>query len=117
MRSSTQAGLYSRLYAQVKQYRGRIVLAVVGMLGTALTEPMFPAVMKPLLDNGFTGKPSFRLWVVPVAIIGIFLLRGMCTFTTNYMLSWVSNKMLNDLRAKMFRRILDVPISFYHSES
>ena len=87
------------------------------MIGTALTEPMLPAIMKPLLDKGFTGKPSFSLWLVPVAIIGMFMLRGICTFTTNYMLSWVSNKLLNDLREKMFCRIVDVPIRFFHAES
>jgi len=44
-------------------------------------------------------------------------MRGLCTFTTSYIMSWVSTKLQNQLRAKVFDRILNVPISFYHSES
>jgi subfamily B ATP-binding cassette protein MsbA len=106
--------IYARLYAYVADYRRRVILAVVGMLGAALTEPMLPGFFKTLLDKGFVDKTSFPLWLVPVVIVAIFVLRGICTFTTNYMLSWVGNRLLNDLRTKMFTRILAVPIDFYH---
>ncbi len=62
-----------RLFRRVRPYRGRLGLAFLGMIVTAMTEPMFPAVMKELLDNGFVGKPTFNLWLVPIAIIGIFV--------------------------------------------
>ena len=108
---------FSRLWNSVRQYQGRIVLAVAGMVGAAITEPLFPKILKPLIDKGFTGAPSFSLWMVPVTIIGIFLARGICTFCTQYYLSWVANKLLSDLRASMFGRILDVPVSYYQNES
>ncbi len=108
---------FFRLWNAVRQYKKRIVLAVAGMIGAAATEPMFPRILKPLIDKGFSGTPAFSLWMVPVSIVGIFLLRGICTFCTQYYLSWVANKLLSDLRGSMFGRILDVPISYYQNES
>ena len=110
--------VFRRLWASVQPYRGRVWWALLTMLGTASTEVMFPKALGYILDHGFRGDAfHLALWKVPVAIIGIFLLRGLCTFTTSYLMSWVSTKLLNELRARIFDRILHVPISFYHSES
>lgn len=98
-------------------YRRRLMIAGLGMLMTAMTEPMFPAVLRILLDRGFGGEPTIELWLVPAAIIGIFVLRGISTFTTTYMMTWVSSRMLNELRRQMFSRILDVPLGFYATSS
>src|SRR3569832_1311051 len=92
-------------------YRRRLALGFVGMILTALTEPMLPAVFKTLLDKGFASHPAFPLWAVPVVIIGIFVLRGFSTFLTGYMMSWASTHVLNDLQQMNFNRILDVPAS------
>src|SRR3569832_1830162 len=94
-------------------YRRRLALGFVGMILTALTEPMLPAVFKTLLDKGFASHPAFPLWAVPVVIIGIFVLRGFSTLLTGYMMSWASTHVLNDLRQIIFNRILDVPAGFY----
>ncbi|WP_175627142.1 MULTISPECIES: lipid A export permease/ATP-binding protein MsbA [Oxalobacteraceae] len=106
-----------RLFGMLAPYKKRLAVALFGMIMTALTEPMFPAVMRVLLDKGFGGKPSFSLWLVPVAIVGIFVLRGISTFTTTYMMTWVSSRLLTTLRKQMFERMLDVPLGFYATHS
>lgn len=108
---------FSRLWNSVRHYKKRIAFAIFGMIGAAATEPMFPTILKPLIDQGFAGAASFSLWMVPASIVGIFVVRGICTFCTQYYLSWVANKLLSDLRAAMFERILDVPITYYQNES
>ena len=108
---------FRRALAMFQPYRGRLALAFLGMILTAATEPMFPAVMRVLLDRGFVGKPSLQLWMVPVAVVGIFVLRGFSTFLTSYMMTWVTTMLLNAIRAQMFARVLDVPASFYASSS
>lgn len=108
---------FRRALAMFRPYKGRLALAFVGMILTAATEPMFPAVMRVLLDRGFVGKPSLQLWMVPVAVVGIFILRGISTFLTSYMMTWVTTMLLNAIRAQMFARVLDVPASFYASSS
>jgi subfamily B ATP-binding cassette protein MsbA len=106
-----------RLAQMLMPYRGRLALAFLGMILTAASEPMFPAVMKVILDRGFVGRLPFSLWAVPLAVIGIFILRGSSTFMTSYMMTWVTTRLLNNLRQQIFTRILDVPAAFYSNHS
>ena len=102
-----------RLLGMLRPYRNRLLLAMLGMLMTAATEPTLAALMKALLDHGFTGKSTFNLWLVPAAVIGIFVFRGVSTFMTTYMMQWASTRLLNQLRQLMFNRILEVAVGFY----
>ncbi len=108
---------FSRLMRMLGAYRGRLGLAFLGMAVTAATEPTLAALMQALVDKGFSGQVKFPLWMVPAALIGIFLLRGMSTFLTSYMMTWVTTRLLNRLRQIMFHRILDVPLGFYAEHS
>jgi len=79
------------------------------MILAAATEPVFPALMKPLLDQGFGGERTFSLWLVPAAVIGIFVVRGFATFTGNYVLNWVGQQVLRELQREMFARLMQLP--------
>lgn len=112
--------MFKRLWGSIRQYRNRLWLTVFAMLGTALTEVALPKVFGYLMDHGFSRdatQSALPLWQVPVAIISIFLLRGVCTFTTSYMMSWIATRQLNDLRANIFAKIMSVPVGFYQAES
>ena len=61
--------------------------------------------MKPLLDQGFTAG-KLPLWMVPVAIIGLFALRGAAGFVAQYGLAWTANRGVLQLRMAMFDRLL-----------
>ena len=103
--------LYGRLLGYVRPHARVFALAVLGMMLAAATEPLFPALIKPLLDGGFApaaGRPGRRS-PLPRAIIGIFVLRGMLTFTSSYCLAWVANRVVLDLRAAMFARLVRLP--------
>ena len=102
-----------RLGKLVLPYKFRLALAFLGMVLTAATEPLFPAVLQEVIDSGFGNKPGFRIWTVPVAVIGIFVLRGLSTYLSNYMMTWVSSRLLVDLRRAAFTRVLQVPMGFY----
>lgn len=94
-------------------YKKRLILALLAMILTAATEPLVPYIFQILLDKGFVKKPDFSLWLVPVAVIGVFLIRGVSTFSSSYIMSWVSTRILNDLRYQMFTQLLNLPTSFY----
>jgi subfamily B ATP-binding cassette protein MsbA len=106
-----------RVFGMIKPYKHRLALALLGMILTAAVEPLMAALMKDLLDKGFASKPGFPYWVVPIILIGVFTLRGLATFVTNYMMMWVSTHLLNHMRQLMFNRILDVPLIFYARHS
>ena len=109
--------VYKRLLAHTLPYRAGFVLALVGMIIAAATEPLFPALMKPLLDDGFVNDGGIPIWIVPTALIGIFLVRGIATFGSNYALAWVANKVLIDLRRKMFMHMLRLPAEEFEREA
>src|SRR5690606_37101898 len=109
--------LYRRLLAQTRPYSRGFVFAILGMIVAAATEPLFPALMKPLLDDGFVNQSGLPLWVVPTALITIFVVRGIATFTSSYAMAWVANKVLVDLRRKMFDHMLRLPASEFEREA
>ncbi|GAB4566213.1 MAG: lipid A export permease/ATP-binding protein MsbA [Rhizobacter sp.] len=80
---------------------------VIGSIVGAATEPLIPALMKPLFDSGFKG-PSFPLWMVPAAIISVFAVRGLAGLVAQYGLSWSANRGTQALRGAMFQRLMTV---------
>jgi len=109
--------LYLRLLQNVLPYWRTFALSVVSMVALAATEPLFPALMKPLLDNGFVNRNIEMTWLVPAALIGLFLLRGLLTYAGSYAIAWVGNKVVMDLRDQMFRKIIALPIPYYDNSS
>jgi len=113
------ATLYLRLLGYVRRYASAFGLAVLGMMAAAATEPLFPALLKPLLDQGFV--PGRETTLSPAlfaaAIVGIFVVRGFLTFTSSYLLAWVGNRVVLDLRADMFARLVRFPAKYFDDRS
>jgi ATP-binding cassette, subfamily B, bacterial MsbA len=92
-------------------HRG-FALAVAGSAIAAVTEPMIPALMQPLLDSGFK-KGALPLWVIPIAVIGLFAVRGFAGFISQYGLAWSANRGMQRMRQAMFDRLLDAEPALY----
>ena len=116
--TQTSGELYRRLLSYVRPYAKTFALGVLGMVLAAATEPLFPALIKPLLDAGFaTNKPTTPPMLFAGAIVAIFLVRGILTFTSSYLMNWVSTRVILDLRTAMFDRLLRLPTRFYHDNT
>jgi ATP-binding cassette, subfamily B, bacterial MsbA len=115
--SVSSVHVYTRLLSFVRPYWKAFAVAVVAMMLLAATEPLFPALMKPLLDMGFSGKPRDDLWLAPLAIVGIFIMRGIVSFSGGYLMAWVANQVVLDLRVAMFDRALHLPTRYYDNQS
>ncbi|MBX7230421.1 MAG: lipid A export permease/ATP-binding protein MsbA [Burkholderiaceae bacterium] len=102
-----------RLFGELSQYRSALLLIALCFVVVAITEVMLPALMKPLLDRGFSSQYPHYIWLAPVCIISLFLVRGIFTFTSNYLLSWISNQLLANLRQRMFDKLLTLPDRFF----
>jgi subfamily B ATP-binding cassette protein MsbA len=112
------SAIVKRLVAVVKPYRARALLALVAMAGTAATQPLLGKSLELLLDNGFgEHKVDFSLWLVPLILLSIFVMRGVFTFATAYLNNWVMSRVLNDLRRMVFDRLLRLPVARFHEES
>jgi subfamily B ATP-binding cassette protein MsbA len=90
-------------------------LGVGAALIAALTEPLMPALVKPLLDHGFSG--GLELWMVPAAAISLFAVRGMAQFTSQYALARIANEGMHRLRKVLFARLMDAELALFSRQS
>jgi subfamily B ATP-binding cassette protein MsbA len=110
--------LYFRLLSYVRPYGKAFAVAVLGMVLAAATEPLFPALIKLLLDGAFAaGGPAWPPIAYGAAIVGVFLVRGIFTFTSSYCMTWVANKVVLDLRTAMFARLVRLPTSYLNDHT
>ncbi len=91
-------------------------LGIVSALVAALTEPLMPALLKPLLDRGFT-RGQLALWMVPVAVILLFAVRGLAQFVSQYALARIANEGMQQLRRVMFERLLAAELALFSRQS
>ncbi|MBV7486723.1 lipid A export permease/ATP-binding protein MsbA [Bordetella sp. BOR01] len=106
-----KADLWKRVYSRVGSYWKGLLLAILLMAGAAATQPTLAIIMKPLLDDGFTGAKPYFVWALPLAVVGLIFLRGVCNFFSDYLLAWVANNVLLGIRRDMFDRLLGLPDS------
>ena len=101
--------VFRRLFAKVLVHKRVLALAAVAMVLTAAIDPLMARLTGVLLDKGFYERDSGTMMWLPVAFIGLFMLRGLSTFSSSMLLNKVSQSVLVDLRAAMFDRVLHWP--------
>lgn len=106
-----------RLLIMHRPYKVRLAIALLAMLVTAGAEPVIPFFFQMLLDHGFKEGADFPYWYVPAIVIGLFVIRGVATFTGTYMMTWVSSRLLTVLRRQMFERMLGMSPGYFESYS
>jgi subfamily B ATP-binding cassette protein MsbA len=107
----------NRLIQYLKPHTKTIIGSVLAMALVAAAETSIPALMKPLLDRGFTGELDSKLWLVPIFLVGLAFIRGGAQFLSNYLLSRVINAVLLRLREQMFQTLLHAKTEFYQKSS
>ena len=120
---SAEAGLSSKLkdaYVRLNPYFGQkrwywVIAAIATLIG-ASTEPMIPALLKPLLDHGFE-KQGIELWLVPVAVMVLFGVRGFAGFLAKMALAKVANDGIMAMRLAMFQRLQTAELALYSRQS
>ncbi|CAM2148010.1 ATP-dependent lipid A-core flippase [Pararobbsia alpina] len=116
--ASSPAVVLRRLWPYLKPLMLVIVGAIVSMAISSATDAGIPALLKPLLDHGFGTHGSDRAkWLVPVAVIGLALVRGVSQYASGYLLAYVTNKVLLELRLKMFDRMIHTSVAFFQRET
>jgi ATP-binding cassette, subfamily B, bacterial MsbA len=107
-----------RLWPYLKPLIWVSIAAVLTLAIVAATEAGIPALLKPLLDHGFGTKGSpIAKWLVPVAVIGLAFVRGLAQYASGYLLQYVSNRILLELRLKMFERMIHASVGFFQRET
>ncbi|MGA9852309.1 MAG: lipid A export permease/ATP-binding protein MsbA [Gammaproteobacteria bacterium] len=109
--------IYKRLMSYVLPFWQVFALAILGMIVYALTQPAFAALVKPLLDKSFVQHNSQSIRLIPLLVIGLFLLRGLAGFFSTYFISWVGRGVIKQLRGQAFGKLLRLPTHYYDANS
>ncbi len=119
VRSAQPGGLavYRRLLGFVFPYWKVFAVAVAAMAVHATTDAGFARLMQPLLDEGFVSAADADIRWIPLAIIGVFLVRVVSGFASGFGMAWVARNVIRDLRERMFRHLLELPVRFYDVSS
>ncbi|MCK4834282.1 MAG: lipid A export permease/ATP-binding protein MsbA [Gammaproteobacteria bacterium] len=105
--------LYRRLLSYALVYWGIFIVAIIGMVIVAGASTAFPALMQPMMDGGFVERDPETIKWIPLALIGIFLVRVIGAFASSYGMSVIGRNVIRELRKEMFSRLVSLPKAFY----
>ena len=119
-----QGSTYQKARASLKRLwpffgasRGLWLIAALATAIAAATEPMIPALLKPLLDRGFEGTGKVQLWLVPTLLVLLFGVRAAAGFVSQYALARIINQGLQKLRDALFEKMLRAQLGLYDEKS
>ena len=105
--------LYRRLLEFVKPYWRYMAGAMVCMIFVSAATAGSAFLVKPVLDEVFFKKDLTMLKLIPLAIIGIFILKGIFDYGQAYFMSYVGQKIITDLREKVYSHVQSLSLSFF----
>jgi len=110
----TNREIVTRLYGVLKPYRNKLIIAMVGMIIVAGFNAAQAYMVKPLLDEIFVNKDRVLLNILPLALLAIFLVKGVFYFVYSYLLEWVGQCVIRDLRNRIYAHLNRLSLSFFH---
>ena len=109
--------VYRRLLGYLAAYRGRFILGLLGGALFAATMASFALFAKKFGDGTLAHRdPRTILWV-PLALVGLFILRGIGDFTQTYFMGYIGRQVVSRLRSEVFRHMLLLPIGYFDRHS
>ena len=103
--------IYRRLLGYALAYWQTFALGILCMVVLAASQPLVPALLKPLLDGSFVDRDLTLVGQTTFALVGAFLVRGIAAYLSALTMAWVAGKVVMELRAEMFERLMWMPIS------
>ncbi|KAB7897717.1 lipid A ABC transporter ATP-binding protein/permease MsbA [Rouxiella sp. S1S-2] len=108
---------FRRLWPMITPFKAGLIAAAIALVVNAAGDTLMLSLLKPLLDDGF-GKTdrSILLWM-PLVVIGLMLVRGVSGYVSSYCISWVSGKVVMQMRRRLFGHMMRMPVSFFDQQS
>ncbi len=110
----TNKEIIARLYNVLEPYRSKLGIAMVGMVVVAGFNAVQAYMVKPLLDEIFVNKDEVLLNILPLALLAIFLVKGVFYFVYSYLLEWVGQCVIRDLRNRIYSHLNRLSLTFFY---
>jgi len=105
--------IYKRLLAYLRPYWIRLVIATLLMLVISGCQALLALLVKPVLDDIFIAKDAGMLKIIPLAVVGIFFVRGICDYGRYYLMADVSQRVVRNLRYKLYAHLHRLSMNFF----
>lgn len=109
--------IYQRLLGLAAQYRGVLMIALVGLALEGAAAAAFGLLTKPMVDETFVAKNQQFGLLLPLAIVGIFLVRGVAGYVTDIYMAKAARGIARDMRVNALNKYLGLPGQVFDSES
>ncbi|MCX2956324.1 MAG: ABC transporter transmembrane domain-containing protein, partial [Candidatus Regiella insecticola] len=97
---------FRRFWPMIAPFKTGLILAAIALIFNAASDIFMLSLLKPLLDEGLGKKNSSILTWMPLAVIGLMLVRGITSFISTYCISWVSGKVVMYMRRRLFSHMM-----------
>ncbi|WP_426816664.1 lipid A ABC transporter ATP-binding protein/permease MsbA [Winslowiella sp. 2C04] len=108
---------FRRLWPMIAPHKAGLIVAAIALIVNAAGDTLMLSLLKPLLDDGFGKSDSSVLLWMPLAVIGLMLMRGISGFVSSYCISWVSGNVVMNMRRRLFSHMMGMPVSFFDQQS
>ncbi|MDE9444900.1 lipid A ABC transporter ATP-binding protein/permease MsbA [Xenorhabdus bovienii] len=108
---------FRRLWPLITPFKLGLAVAAIALVINAAGDTLMLSLLKPLLDEGFGKADMSVLEWMPLVVIGLMLLRGISGFISSYCISWVSGKVVMQMRRRLFTHMMGMPVSFFDQQS
>ncbi len=105
--------LYLRLLNYVRPYLPRLILAVLCTCLAAGCNLYLPWIIKDVVDKVLVQKDVRMLYLIAASIVVVFIIRGLFFYGQSYLMSWVGQRVVIDIRGAIFRKLQRLSMSFY----
>lgn len=104
---------YKRLFLYIKPYLGRLMLAMICALLASGANLYVPWLIKGVIDQVLADKDMMMLNLIAVSIVVAFFLRGVFLYGQQYLMSYIAQKVIIDIRGEIYRKLQKLPISYF----
>src|SRR5262249_26570710 len=104
---------YKRLLRYLRPYRIRVSMAVGLMFVVTLSAIPMPLFQKEVLDVAIPNRDTRLLWFVFFGVIGLTGVRGIVSYTLNYIIGWLGQRVVFDLRFQSYRHLQRLSLAYY----
>ncbi|WP_373325457.1 lipid A export permease/ATP-binding protein MsbA [Sporomusa paucivorans] len=105
--------LYLRLLQYIRPYLPRFIAAIICILVASGTNLVLPWIIQNVIDDVLTAKDMYKLNIIAVGIVAVYLLRGFFFFGQNYLMSYIGQRVVIDIREGLYRHFQRLSLSYF----
>jgi len=106
-----------RLFDYIRPYMGRLIVAMLCMIVVAFATAFSAYLVKPVLDDVFLNKDAFKLMILPVVVIVLYLVKGASMYGQRYLMAYIGQRIVANIRRDLYFHLQDLDLSYFFKNS